>query len=74
MDTVELTKKEYSRGYRTSILKILGPSRREGQVQTILILLVESGLVFLGIQVSYFGIVLAHVPRQDPQNSHLSDR
>ena len=30
-------------------------------MQTILILLLESGLVFLAIQVSYFGIVLLRV-------------
>ena len=50
--------KGYCRGYRTSILKTLGPSRRKRPVQTILILLVESGLVFLVIQVSYFGLCL----------------
>ena len=52
------------RGYRTFILKTPGPSRRKNPVQTILILLVESGLVFLGIQVSYFGIVLADMQIQ----------
>ena len=55
MDPAELTKKGYSREHRTIILKTLGPSRRKSPVQTILILLVESGLVYLAIQVSYFG-------------------
>ena len=43
----------------------------------ILILLVESGLVFLVIQVSYsVGIMLADImmPAYDPQSSHLPDR
>ena len=42
-------------------LKALGLSRRKSPVRTILILLIESGLVFLGSQVSYFGIVLVNV-------------
>ena len=54
---VELTMKGYSRYYRTFILKFLGPNRRKSVPQTILILLVESGLVFLGFQVSDFRIV-----------------
>ena len=45
------------REHRIIILKTLGPSRRKSPVQTILILLVESGLVYLTIQVSPFGIV-----------------
>jgi len=53
--------KEYFRGHRTFILKTLGPSRRKSRGQTILILLVESGLVFLVIQASYFGLVLADI-------------
>ena len=53
----------YSRGYRrcTVILKTLSSSRRNSPVQTILILLVESGLVFLAIQVISFGLVLLKV-------------
>jgi len=74
MDAAELTMKAYCRRHRTFILKTLGPSRRESRGQAILILLVESGLVFLGIQVSHFGIVLADMPAQDPQSSSLSDR
>ena len=67
--------KGYYRGYCTFILKTLGLSRRKSPVQAILILLVESGFAFLGIQVSCFGIVPAtDVPVQDPQSSHLSDR
>ena len=54
----------FCRGYRTSILKTPGPSKRKGPVQTILVLLVESGLVFLGIQVSYFSICLLICPRK----------
>ena len=65
MGPVELTIMGYDcRGHRTFILKTLGPSKRKNPVQTILILLVESGLVFLGIQVSYFGIVLADMQIQ----------
>jgi len=40
------------------ILKTLRWSRQKSLVQMILLLLVESGLVFLVIQVSYFGICL----------------
>ena len=55
--------KGYSRGYRrrTFILNTLGPSRRKSPVKTIFILLIESGLVFLGLQVGSFGIVLLKV-------------
>jgi len=57
--------KGYFRGHRTFILKLLKPlglSRRRSLVQTILILVIESGLVYLGIQVSCFGIVLPDIP------------
>ena len=40
-------------------MKDLGWSRRKSPVQTMLILLVESGLVFLGFQVSHFCISVA---------------
>ena len=63
MNPAELTVKGYSRGHRTLILKTFGP-RRKSPVQTILILLVESGLVYLTVQVSYFNIVLADMPAQ----------
>ena len=53
--------------YRTFIVKTLGLSRRRSPVQTVLILLVESGLVYLGFQVSHFDIL-------DPQSSHRSGR
>ena len=56
--------KGYCRGHRKFILKTLDGDRRKSPVQTILIPLVESGLVFLGIQVSYFGILLADMPAQ----------
>ena len=71
-----LTMKGYSRSHRrrTFILKTLEPRTRKSPVQTILILLIESGLVFLVIQVSYFISVPADMREQDPQSSHLSDR
>ena len=53
-----LTVRLYSRRYRTSIVKILGLNRQRSPVQTILVLLVESGLVYLIFQVSDFCIVL----------------
>ena len=51
----------FNRSYRTSILQSLGSSRRKSQVQAVLILLVESGLVFLVFQVSHFYILLMRV-------------
>ena len=45
-------------------------SRRTSLLQTILVLLVESGLVYLGIQVSHFFIVLFDICAQDPHRSH----
>ena len=42
----------YCRGYRTFIVETLGLRRRRSPVQTVLILLVESGLVYLVFQVS----------------------
>ena len=69
MDPTEFTMGEYSRVHRAFILKTFGPQRRKSPVQTILILLVESGLVYLGIQVSYFGIVLGDIPTQDLSQS-----
>ena len=50
--------KAYCRGHRKFTPKFLDRSRRKSPVQTILILLVESGLVYLGIQVCCFGIGL----------------
>ena len=40
------------------MVKTLGLSGRKSPVQTILILLVESGLAYLGFQVSHFYILL----------------
>ena len=45
------------RGYHIYILKTLGLSRQKSPVQAILILLIESGFAFFGIQVSHFGTV-----------------
>ena len=52
MDPAKLTMKDYCRGHRKFILKTLGPSRRKSVPETILILLIDSGLVFLVVQVS----------------------
>jgi len=41
------------------MMETLGSSGRKSPVQTILILLVESGLVYLGFQVSHFYVLLA---------------
>ena len=60
-----LTVKGYRRSRCTFIMKTLELSRRKCPVQTILNLFVESGLVYLGIQVSYFGNMLANVPARD---------
>ena len=43
-------------------------------MQTVLILLIESGLVFLGLQVSRFYILLADARTQDTHGSRRSDR
>ena len=43
---------EVCRVHRTVIVKTLGLGGRKNRVQTLLILLVESGLVYLGFQVS----------------------
>ena len=51
-----------SRDYRTFILNTFGPTRRKDPVQTILIFLIESGLVYLGFQVGSSGIVLGDAP------------
>ena len=56
------------------IVKTLGLSGRKSKMQAILILLVESGLVYLGLQVSDFCILLADMWVQDPHCSHRSDR
>ena len=69
MDPTVLTMKKYPRVHRMFILKTFGPRRRKSPGETILILLVESGLVYLGIQVSYLDIVLGDMPTQDPQSS-----
>ena len=42
----------YCRSHRTFVVKILGSSGRKSTVQAVLIVLVESGLVYLGFQVS----------------------
>ena len=57
----------YCRTYHTLIVKTLGLGGRKSPAQTILILLVESGLIFLGFQVSRFCIYLARMHAQDPQ-------
>jgi len=41
------------------MVKALGSNGRKSPVQTIMILLVESGLVYLAFQVSHFYILLA---------------
>jgi len=55
------TMKGYCRSYRTYIVNTLGSSRRKSAVQTMLTLLVESGLVYLVFQVSDFYILLVDV-------------
>ena len=55
-----LTMKWYCRCHRKFLGKTLGSSRRKSPVQTVLILLVESGFVYLGFQVSDFKIC-AHI-------------
>jgi len=50
---------EVFRVHRTLIVKTLGLSARKSPVQTILILLVESGLVYLAFQVSDL-LIYAH--------------
>ena len=62
------------RSYRTSVGKAARLSGRKSPVQNILILLVESGLVYLGFQVSHFYIPLADMSVQDVPSSHPSDR
>ena len=56
--------KRYCRGQRKFVLETLGPSRPKSSGQRILILLVESGLIFLVIQVSHFGICWLICPRK----------
>ena len=53
--------KAFCRGHRTFIVKTPGLSRQKSPAQTIMILLLESGLIFFGIQVNYFGVVLLRV-------------
>jgi len=69
-----LTMKCYCRSHRTFIVETPGSSRRKSQVHTILVLLVESGLVYLGLQVSHFHILFADMGTQDPQSSYRSGR
>ena len=57
---------QYCRSYRRSIMKTLSLSGRKSPVQNILILLVESGVVYLGFQVSDVYISLADMCAQDP--------
>ena len=54
-----LTMKRYCRSHRTLFAKTVSSSGRKSPVRTILILLVESGLVYLAFQVSDFDILLA---------------
>ena len=49
-----LTMERNFRSYLTFIVKTLGLRGRTSPAQTILIILVESGLVYLGIQVGHF--------------------
>ena len=53
------------------LLKTLGLNKRKSPAQTVLILLIESGLVYLGFQVGHF---IAGMRARDPQNCHRSDR
>ena len=69
-----LTLKLCCRSHRTFIVNTLGLSGRKSPVQTVLVLLVESGLVYLGLQVSDFYILFADMWVQDPLSSHHSDR
>ena len=59
---------------RFNVNTLLGLSRRKSPVQTTLILLVESGLVYLIFQVSDCRTLRADICVQDPQSFHLSDR
>ena len=45
-------------------MRNLGSNGQKSRVQNVLILLVESGLVYLGFQVSHFCILLAHMCAQ----------
>ena len=66
-----LTMNRYRRSHRRLTVKTLGLSKRKSPVQTTLLLLIESGLVYLIIQVS---VLLADMCAQDPQSFHRSDR
>ena len=57
--------KLYQRSYRTFTVKTLGLSGRKTPVQTVLILLVESGLVYLAFQVSQSLLYCAYMRTQD---------
>ena len=69
-----LTVKRDCRSYRTYTVKTLGLTGRKNPVQTILVLLVESGLVYLGVQVSHFYKSLPEKCAYDPQGYYRSDR
>ena len=65
----------YYRSHRKFIAKTLGLRARRSPVQTVLILLVESGFVYLALQVSHFCVSLsAGMRAEDSQSSHRFDR